>query len=172
MRIVCLSLLLAIVHTAAAEPIAPPPALEWSPLAWDLTTDQARAALDKAKMAPKEDDLRRYMAMDKDHPFVEHTTEPGWSFAPRKGWHGNVRFEWSTSAQRYSMHQITLSSEPLAAGALKDELAALTSTYGAPTTPRANQHVWKRDGDQIVAVWNLDPTTRLSVLYVTLSHVL
>jgi hypothetical protein len=146
MRFVCLAIVLAIVAPAEARMPVRLPKLAFAPLTWDQTVDQAKAALDAAKMAPKDDETRRYMAMTKDQPWVRHTTEPGWRYVPRKGWVGIVHFNGSASTNDYRIDRMIQLAEGLSPGALKDELAAIKNRYGTPAKTTDRTMVWSQSG--------------------------
>jgi hypothetical protein len=120
--------------------------LSFAPLTWDMTVDEAEAALTAAKMAPKNDDTRRYKAMTKDQPWVHHTTEPGWRYVPRKGWVGIVHFNWSAAAKDYRIDKVIQLREGLSPGALDDELTAIKNHYGMPEKQTTTEMVWSQAG--------------------------
>jgi len=154
MRFVCLAIVLAIVAPAEARMPVRIPKLAFAPLTWDMTVDQAETALTAAKMAPKDDTTRRYMAMTKAQPWVRHTTEPGWRYVPRKGWIGIVHFNGSASTGDYRMDRMIQLADGLSPGALKDELAAIKDRYGTPTKATDTEMVWSQAGTTLtVGVW-------------------
>lgn len=170
MRLVCLAMVVALVGVAPAAARMPVrlPRLTLAPLTWDDNVEQARVALTRAKMAPVYSADRRYMAMTKDHPFVEHTTEPGFSFVPRKGWVGHAHFVWDAALKDYRIDRVVESAEGLSPGALADELAALTNRYGEPQVSKARERSWQQAGTTLGAGWYTDPKTKRSSLTIGL----
>src|SRR3954465_9360133 len=112
MRQVCLLLVL-LVSVADARMPRRIPQLTIGPLAWDYTVDATKTALERAKMDPKVDEMRRYFSPTPDQPEVRHTTEPTISFSPRKGWTGLVHFSWDDYAKDYRMDRVTETAEAL-----------------------------------------------------------
>ncbi len=171
MRLACLAILVALVAVvtpAAARMPVQLPRLTLAPLTWEHNVEQARTALTRAKMAPVYSEDRRYMAITRAHPYVEHTSEPGFSFVPRKGWVGHAHFVWDAVLKDYQIDRIGELAEGLSRGALDDELAALTNRYGEPHTSKAGERAWHQAGTTLSVAWNTNAKTRRSSLSIAL----
>jgi hypothetical protein len=165
MRWLCLALALVVAGPGEARSLVRRKKLTLAPLTWDMNVEQAQTALDAAKMAPVDNEIRGYMATDDDHPVVSHTTEPGWSFTPRKGWEGTVHFSWDARAKDYRIDRMVESSGEMSGAALNDELAALADRYGVPAARATHQQTWTRAGTRLTASWSVDDKTRRITLY-------
>ena len=158
MRLVCLALVF-VSATATARREAPKPPLSIAPLAWGMNVEVARATLELKQMAPEYDETRRYMAMTKDEPYVRHTSEPGFRYVPRKGWHGFAHFAWNETVTDYRIDHVLHGAEGLTDAQLADELAALSSTYGAPDETRESYRGWRRGNRQLGVGYSKDEVT-------------
>jgi hypothetical protein len=168
MRWLCVAFALAASAPAEARMPVRIPKLTLAPLDWGMNVEQAQKALDAAKMAPVYSEIHRYLHMDKDHPHVRHTREPGWTFTPRKGWVGSAHFSWDATAEDYRIDRVTETSGEMSAAALDDEIAALEDRYGLPVATAPQQKTWDRAGTRLDATWSVDDKTRRTRLYLSL----
>lgn len=169
MRFLCVAILLAFVVPAEARmPVALPRPLELAPLGWDLDVEQATKVLEAAKMAPKYDEVRRYMVRTKAEPWVRHTSEPGLSFAPRTGWRGYAHFAWNETAKAYRIDRMHHATDALTPAALKDELAALRARYGTPSSTRDGVWTWSQAGTTLTATWPINSDSKRTSLTIAI----